>query len=248
MKAALCPWRLMTLAVKQGVPEALGMSTEQWVNEHLGGYIKMAAPERLEAVKEMTANRMTQYEVANVLGINQSTVSRLLNANASKEADLRDGIDANALGRSPEIIERALQDDWNDAQAENAALIRADESSESQSNGEREDGSASAPPFEDRKLEVERWRVHHAHRRIRRFGGGAFAFNRPRTPRTEASRGCRHPGGQPPESNTAAPGVDPGIARAKQGQRLPANLVRFAEALFTKARHRRRRRQPSRLH
>jgi hypothetical protein len=37
------------------VPKALGFTTEQWVNDRLGGYVKMSIAERREAVKELAA-------------------------------------------------------------------------------------------------------------------------------------------------------------------------------------------------
>lgn len=80
-------WRQIAWADRQGIPVALGMSTEQWVKERLGGYIKMAIPERREAVKELTEQGMSQREVSAVLGVDQATVSR--DANASYENEER---------------------------------------------------------------------------------------------------------------------------------------------------------------
>ena len=37
-------WRQIALAQRLGVPNALGMSLETWVNERLGGYIRLFDP------------------------------------------------------------------------------------------------------------------------------------------------------------------------------------------------------------
>ncbi len=39
-----------------GVPKLLDMTTEEWVNKHLGGYIKLHVNDRREAVKEPKAD------------------------------------------------------------------------------------------------------------------------------------------------------------------------------------------------
>jgi len=67
-------WRQAALAVKLGVPEALGLSVEEW-NQRLGGYVKLAIEERRDAVRELTADGLTQREIAGVLGVSQGTVS-----------------------------------------------------------------------------------------------------------------------------------------------------------------------------
>jgi transposase-like protein len=106
-------WRQIALAQRLGVPDALGMSLETWVNERLGGYIKMSIPDRREAVKELTANGHSTREVADILGVNQSTVVRD-DANASTEPikpsqtnSVADADDANA---SPDPIAEAQRE------------------------------------------------------------------------------------------------------------------------------------------
>ena len=34
-------WRLILHAQKQGIPQALGMTTQDWVRDRLGGYVRM---------------------------------------------------------------------------------------------------------------------------------------------------------------------------------------------------------------
>jgi hypothetical protein len=87
-------WRQVLWAQQQGIPKALGLSTEDWV-ARLGGYIKLSVPERREAHKELTRPRdeggagLTQREAAEVTGADQATVSRDLkpDADASPEPE-----------------------------------------------------------------------------------------------------------------------------------------------------------------
>lgn len=69
-------YRQVALGERLGVPRALGLSTRDWVEQRLGGYVRMSLPERREAVAELTAEGMTQREVADVLGVSQKTVDR----------------------------------------------------------------------------------------------------------------------------------------------------------------------------
>src|SRR3990167_8101522 len=47
-------WRLIFHAERQGIPVALGMSVREWVEQRLGGYVRMSIKERREAGKELT--------------------------------------------------------------------------------------------------------------------------------------------------------------------------------------------------
>jgi len=71
-------WRQILWAQKQGIPKALGMSTEEWVNGRLGGYVKMTIPERREAVKEIKEQEglLSNREIAKVLGVKPKTIDR----------------------------------------------------------------------------------------------------------------------------------------------------------------------------
>jgi len=69
-------WRQVALGERLGVPAALGLTTRDWVEQRLGGYVRLSIPERQEAVAELTADGMTQREVAAVLGVGKSTVDR----------------------------------------------------------------------------------------------------------------------------------------------------------------------------
>jgi transcriptional regulator with XRE-family HTH domain len=67
-------WRLINLARKMGVPQALGLTLEQWVDERLGGYIKLSDPEFHAAVLELRKEGLSQRQIAQVTGVSRETV------------------------------------------------------------------------------------------------------------------------------------------------------------------------------
>lgn len=73
-------WRQIALAKRLGVPKALGLSVEDWVNNRLGGYIRMSVAERAKAVEELKAEGLTNRETAKVLGVAEGTVRNDLGA------------------------------------------------------------------------------------------------------------------------------------------------------------------------
>lgn len=80
-------WRTIALAVKLEVPTLLGLTRREWA-ETYHGYVKMPIEERREAVAELTAEGLSQREVADVIGVDAATVNRDLGvANATDEPD-----------------------------------------------------------------------------------------------------------------------------------------------------------------
>jgi hypothetical protein len=69
-------WRQVALGVRLGVPAALGLSTRQWVEERLGGYVRLSIDDRREAAAELTANGHSQREAADILGVAHKTIDR----------------------------------------------------------------------------------------------------------------------------------------------------------------------------
>jgi len=69
-------WRLVALGVRLEVPKTLGLSVAEWVEDRLGGYVRLAIPERRAAVAELTEEGLTQREIAAVLGVGLATVNR----------------------------------------------------------------------------------------------------------------------------------------------------------------------------
>lgn len=82
-------WRQIALAFRMGMPEALGLSHDEWKTKYFG-HIRVSREQLPSAAKELQDEGLDQRESADVLGVNQSTVSRAL----------RDD-DANASGDSP---------------------------------------------------------------------------------------------------------------------------------------------------
>jgi hypothetical protein len=69
-------WRQIAWAQKQGIPQLLGLTTEEWVKQRLGGYIRLSIEERREAVLELVNGEgYTQQETADILGVSQQTYS-----------------------------------------------------------------------------------------------------------------------------------------------------------------------------
>ncbi len=69
-------WQLIKNAKDLGVPEALGLSTEEWVRAKLGGYTKLPKEEREAAARQLKDEGYSTRESAEILGVDNSTVSR----------------------------------------------------------------------------------------------------------------------------------------------------------------------------
>jgi protein gp37 len=75
-------WRQIALGMRLGVPEALNLEPREWVDQRLGGYVRLSLSERRVAVAELTATEeaggqgMTEREAAEVLGISPATAHR----------------------------------------------------------------------------------------------------------------------------------------------------------------------------
>lgn len=89
-------WRQRALAWRLGVPQALGMSLEEWTEKRLGGYVRMSIPERREAVAELAAEGLSTREIAEVVGVGKSTVDRDL-------APVPDGTSEPELDEEPQV-------------------------------------------------------------------------------------------------------------------------------------------------
>lgn len=68
-------WRQIALGERLGVPTTLGLSTREWVEQRLGGYVRLSIEDRREAVAELSEEGHSQRKIADVLGVDQKTVS-----------------------------------------------------------------------------------------------------------------------------------------------------------------------------
>lgn len=71
-------WRQIALGQRLGVPKALKLSTEEWVNKRLGGYVQTSLKDRLEAYPELKAQKLSNRKIAAVLGVSHQTVNNEL--------------------------------------------------------------------------------------------------------------------------------------------------------------------------
>ena len=107
-------WRQIALGRRLGVPQALGLSVQQWVDGRLGGFVRLSLAERpdemREAVRELTKPEddggygLSQRKAAEVLGVSRETVRRAADTNVSPQPDLPEGpvspADTNVSGQS----------------------------------------------------------------------------------------------------------------------------------------------------
>jgi len=68
-------WRQVLWAEEQGIPAALGLTTEQWVKDRLGGYVRLSIEERNKAIDELlSTSGHSLREIAQIIGVSKSTV------------------------------------------------------------------------------------------------------------------------------------------------------------------------------
>jgi N6-adenosine-specific RNA methylase IME4 len=68
-------WRQIELAHRLGVPRSLGFAnTRQWVEDRLGGYVKLSITERIDAAKQLIEGGKSQREAADILGVSEKTI------------------------------------------------------------------------------------------------------------------------------------------------------------------------------
>lgn len=67
-------YRQVATLTRMGVPKALGLSTQEWVDTRLGGYVRMSIEDRREAVKELLDEGFSQRQAAEIIGVAEGTV------------------------------------------------------------------------------------------------------------------------------------------------------------------------------
>lgn len=102
-------WRQIELAERLGVPAALGYAdTKAWVQERLGGYVRLSIEERREAVAELKEQGKSTREIAGVLGVSNSTVHEDIETVRNRtddqpQADQDNGSESSAVrNRTPD--------------------------------------------------------------------------------------------------------------------------------------------------
>jgi hypothetical protein len=118
-------WRQVLWADKNGIPQALGLTTDEWVTSRLGGYIRLGVSERREAARELTASPddgghgLSQRQAAAVLGVSQGTVwSDLADQNLSE---------ASEEPQVSEVLEPSADQNYSSAGAEPQASEELEE-------------------------------------------------------------------------------------------------------------------------
>lgn len=113
-------WRQVALGDRLGVPAALGLSTREWVEDRLGGYVRLAIPERRAAAAELAEEGHSTREIAEVLGVDHATAARdLAVANATPENGTKALPVANA---TPDPIDTVVEAAIADAKEMQARL------------------------------------------------------------------------------------------------------------------------------
>ena len=115
-------WRQIALAKRLGVPQALGISIQEWVNQTLGGFVKLSVDDRRAAELDLKAEGLSNREIAGVLGVNEGTVRNDLRAeNSAAQSDGRSAsqalteVVAEISAPVSEVIDLIVGDGFGDA-------------------------------------------------------------------------------------------------------------------------------------
>lgn len=94
-------YRQILLGKKLGVPQALGLTVEEWVTQRLGGYVRLTVEDRRAASMELTSEGLSQREAAEVLGVSPMTIGRDL----STVTNVTEDPDADSLDTVTNVTE-----------------------------------------------------------------------------------------------------------------------------------------------
>jgi hypothetical protein len=96
-------YRQVALGVRLGVPKALGLDTPTWVQERLGGYVRMSIEERRDVVRELTEgdDAVSNRQAAEIIGVHHDTIDRDVAEIRQPEA-----VDDGEVGGNPPPEER----------------------------------------------------------------------------------------------------------------------------------------------
>jgi hypothetical protein len=79
-------YRQVELGVRLGVPKALELTTDEWVQGRLGGYVRMSIEDRQATVVELKAAGLSNRKTADILGVGEATVRRDIEETATNDA------------------------------------------------------------------------------------------------------------------------------------------------------------------
>jgi transcriptional regulator with XRE-family HTH domain len=124
-------WRQLALAQRLGVPEAVGMTTESWVRDRIGGYVRLGLDERREAVRELTDPdgefQLTQRQAAEVLGISVGTVNgdlRGVQDRTVEEVELEEDVGSDVQSRTAvEFAEQSVEVGLADIEVDSTPVV-----------------------------------------------------------------------------------------------------------------------------
>lgn len=91
---------LMEWGSEHGIAAALGLSREEWVQRKFNGPVRLSIAERRQVVSALSADGLSQRQIADVVGVDASTVNRdiaVANATEDEESPQYDAGFANAV-------------------------------------------------------------------------------------------------------------------------------------------------------
>lgn len=100
-------YRQVLLARKLGVPKALGLSTEEWVRDRLGGYVRLSIEDRREVVAELAAEGNSNMAIAETLGVAEGTVRNDLSSQNYEPREENDNETNGASNSNSQSCDRA---------------------------------------------------------------------------------------------------------------------------------------------
>ena len=172
-------YRLVAHAQRLGVPKALGLSTPEWVEQRLGGYVRMSIPDRRDAVAELSEEGMSTREIGDVLGVNHATAARDAVANATTQSgasreiesepvanatrypDAEDTEDGQAVLKHPAVQRERMRESFYTAAEATAKLVVEFEALIEGLDGEHRDSAHSTAL---QALDTWRQILHHLER------------------------------------------------------------------------------------
>lgn len=154
-------WRQIAWAFRQGMPDALGMTRDEWKRAYFG-HIRVSLEELPQAAAELKKDGLTQRESAEVLGVGLGSVNRSLNPVPDGTQDDDETEDAQADGADysrpvPGGTDKMADDKFEatakpaseaDEQAEERKLQEPDERVRPDADKSSETTSGSTPRIE----------------------------------------------------------------------------------------------------